>query len=92
LRLQVFLPQPRVASAATPSRDTGLRREVWLCLDRQFRNLQFVIRLQLGSHPPAFCDASARRVTLTIGLAEETTCHVLSYMGKEHRACRRHLA
>jgi hypothetical protein len=64
-----------------------------LVLDREFSYLElleylvqasvnFVIRLQLGSHPPTLYDASGRKVMLTVGLGEETTYHSLSYMGK----------
>ena len=35
-----------------------------------------------GGDPPTFCAATGRKITLTVGLAEETTYHVLSYMGK----------
>ena len=64
-----------------------------LVLDREFSYLElleylvqvtvnFVICLHLGSHPPTFYDASGRKITLTVGLGEETTYRGLSYMGK----------
>jgi hypothetical protein len=64
-----------------------------LVLDREFSYLElleylvavsvnFVIRLQLGSHPPTFYDVTGRKVTLTVGLGEEITYRGLSYMGK----------
>ena len=62
-----------------------------LVLDREFSYLEllqylvqvrvnFVIRLNLGSHPPTFYDATGRKVTLVVGLGEQVTYHQLRYM------------
>lgn len=64
-----------------------------LVLDREFSYLElleylvqvsvnFVIRLQLGSHPPTFYDAAGRKTTLVVGLGEQVVYHQLRYMGK----------
>ena len=64
-----------------------------LVLDREFSYLElleywvqvqlnFVIRLHLGSHPPTFYDATGRKVTLVVGLGEEVVYRQLRYMGK----------
>ena len=64
-----------------------------LVLDREFSYLElleylvqvsvnFVIRLNMGSHPPTFYDAAGRKVILTVGLGEQVVYHQLRYMGK----------
>lgn len=64
-----------------------------LVLDREFSYLElleylvqvsvnFVIRLNMGSHPPTFYDAAGRKVILTVGLGEQVVYHQLHYMGK----------
>jgi len=64
-----------------------------LLLDREFSYLElleylvhirvnFVIRLQLGSHPPTFYDATGRKVMLAVSLGEETAHRALRYTGK----------
>lgn len=61
-----------------------------LVLDREFSYLElleylvqvsvnFVIRLNLGSHPPTFYDATDRKVTLVVGLGEAVTYRHLRY-------------
>ena len=60
-------------------------------LDREFSYLEllhylvqvsvnFVIRLNLGSHPPTFYDAVGRKVSLVVGLGEQVVYHQLRYM------------
>lgn len=62
-----------------------------LVLDREFSYLElllylvqvrvnFVIRLNLGSHPPTFHDATGRKVPLVVGLGDQVTYHQLRYM------------
>lgn len=64
-----------------------------LVLDREFSYLElleylvqvsvnFVIRLNMGSHPPTFYDAAGRKVILTVGLGEQVVYHQLRYMGQ----------
>jgi hypothetical protein len=64
-----------------------------LVLDREFSYLElleylvhsrinFVIRLHLGSHPPAFFDATGRKVTLAASLGEQIIYRDLRYMGQ----------
>jgi hypothetical protein len=64
-----------------------------LVLDREFSYLElleylshsqvnFVIRLHLGSHPPTFYDATGRKVALTVSLGEQTVYRGLRYLGK----------
>jgi hypothetical protein len=64
-----------------------------LVLDREFSYLElleylvqvsvnFVIRLNMGSHPPTFYDAAGRKITLVVGLGEQVVYHQLRYMGK----------
>jgi len=64
-----------------------------LVLDREFSYLEllhylvqvrvnFVIRLNLGSHPPTFYDATGRKVPLIVGLGEQVTYRQLRYMNQ----------
>jgi hypothetical protein len=64
-----------------------------LVLDREFsylelllnlveEQLNFVIRLKLGSHPPKFWDADGREVTLTISPGETVLHNQVWYKGK----------
>ncbi len=64
-----------------------------LVLDREFSylelleylvqaNVNFVIRLNMGSHAPTFYDAAGRKVVLTVGLGGEVAYHQLRYMGQ----------
>ena len=64
-----------------------------LVLDREFSYLElleylaqvsvnFVIRLNMGSHPPTFYDAAGRKVVLTVSLGDQAVYHQLRYMGK----------
>jgi Transposase DDE domain len=64
-----------------------------LVLDREFSYLEllvylvqvsvnFVIRLNMGSHAPTFSDAAGRKVILTVGLGEQVVYHQLRYMGQ----------
>jgi hypothetical protein len=64
-----------------------------LVLDREFSYLElleylvqvqvnFVIRLHLGSHPPTFYDATGRKVPLVVGLGQEVVYSQLRYMGQ----------
>ena len=64
-----------------------------LVLDREFSYLElleylvqvgvnFVIRLNMGSHPPTFLDAAGRKVILTVSLGDQVAYHQLRYMGK----------
>jgi hypothetical protein len=71
----------------------GLLGDKPLVLDREFSYLElleylvqvsvnFVIRLNMGSHPPTFYDAAGRKVILTVSLGEQAVYHQLHYMGK----------
>jgi len=64
-----------------------------LVLDREFSYLEllvylaaaqvhFVIRLNLGSHPPLFTDAEGRPVSLGVGLGEKVIHRQLRYKGQ----------
>ncbi len=64
-----------------------------LVLDREFSYLElldylvaaqvnFVIRLHLGSHPPTFTDAEGRQVPLVVGLGEEVIHRQRRYKGQ----------
>lgn len=64
-----------------------------LVLDREFSYLElllnlieeqvhFVIRLNLGSHPPKFWNANGQEVLLTISQGETVVHHQVSYKGK----------
>jgi hypothetical protein len=64
-----------------------------LVLDREFSYLElleylvqvsvnFVIRLNLGSHPATFFDATGRKVPLTVSLGEQTIYRDLRYKDK----------
>ena len=64
-----------------------------LVLDREFSYLElleylvqvsvnFVIRLNMGSHAPTFYDAAGRKVILTVDLGGQAVYHELRYMGK----------
>lgn len=64
-----------------------------LVLDREFSYLElllylvqvrvnFVIRLNLGSHPPTVYDAMGRKVPLVVGLGDQVTYHQLRYMNQ----------
>ena len=45
-------------------------------------SVNFVIRLNLGSHPPTFYDATGRKVPLIVGLGEQVTYRQLRYMNQ----------
>jgi hypothetical protein len=64
-----------------------------LVLDREFSYLElleylvaaqvnFVIRLNLGSHPPTFTEAEGRQVPLVVGLGEKVIHRQLRYKGQ----------
>lgn len=64
-----------------------------LVLDREFSYLElleylvqvrvnFVIRLNMGSHPPTLYDAAGRKVVLTVSLGDQAVYHQLRYMGQ----------
>jgi hypothetical protein len=64
-----------------------------LVLDREFSylelldyfqhaDLNFVIRIHLGSHQPTFLDGAGRKITLTVAMGQEVTYHQLRYLGK----------